>query len=242
MKHLFLLLGVLSITVCVSCSEKAQDAAAKSVENMEANGDDSIANTVAVADVAKENMEDNAKAIDVAAKDGKKAIDLPAKHTEEVAKSPTQHTGDVVRDAEQKTKDVDVAIKHTEKVVEKPTPHTGDVVRDTQQSTKDAAVASGNAQQPIEGIWNSGTENTKVEISQKNGEWVGKIISSDNEKATTGTVILKNLKKQHEIWKGELYSPRKKEWFDAVLKVEGSQLLVTVKSGLANKTVKWTKE
>ena len=248
MKYLFILLGVLLTTTYVACSEKAQDAAAKSVENMEANVDDTIANTAAVADVAKENMEDNAEefvanteALDVAAEDGKEAIDLSAKHTEEVVKRPTPHTGDVVRDAEQKTKDVDVAIKHTEEVVEKPTQHTGNVVRDAEQSTKDAAVAVGNARQPIEGIWDSGTENTKVEISQNNGEWVGKIISSDNEKAMIGKVILKNLKKQNEIWKGELYSPRKNEWFDAVLKVEGSQLLVTVKSGLMSKTVEWKK-
>ena len=216
MKYLFISLGVLLTTTYVACSEKAQDAAAKSVENMEANVDDTIANTAAVADVAKENMEAiaeefvaNTKALDVAAEDGKEAIDLSAKHTEEVVEKPTQHTGNVVRDAE--------------------------------QSIKDAAVAAGNAQQPIEGIWDSGTENTKVEISQNNGEWVGKIISSDNEKATIGKVILKDLKKQNVIWKGELFVVKRQKWADVEILPNGTKLDLIVSAGPSSRKVQWSK-
>lgn len=248
MKYLFILLGVLLTTTYVACSKKAQDAAAKSVENMEANVDDTIANTAAVADVAKENMEAiaeefvaNTKALDVAAEDGKEAIDLSAKHTEEVVKRPTPHAGDVVRHAEEKTKDVDVAIKHTEEVVEKPTQHTGNVVRDAEEKTRDVDVTVGNTQESIEGIWDSGTENTKIEISQNNGEWVGKIISSDNEKATIGKVILKDLKKQNEIWKGELFVVKRQKWTDVEIVPNGTKLDLIVSAGPSSRKVQWSK-
>lgn len=99
-----------------------------------------------------------------------------------------------------------------------------------------------NAQSSISGIWNTGQDNTKIEIESENGIYDGKIISSDNSNAKKGTLILKDVKSVSGKWKGKMYSPKKKEWFDAVLKVEGSQLLVTVKSGWVSKTVKWTKE
>ena len=66
------------------------------------------------------------------------------------------------------------------------------------------------------GIWDMGQDDTKI-------------------------VILKEVKSVSGKWKGRLYSPKKKEWFDAVLKVEGKKLLVTVKSGVMSKTVEWTK-
>ena len=257
MKRLFVLLGVLLITIYVSCGEKAKNAAAKSVEHIEDNVDDSIANTVAVADAAKENIEDiaeesveNTKALNVAAEDGKEAIDLSAKHTEEVVKSPTQNTEDVVRDAEEKTKDVDVAIKHTEEVVEKPSQNTGDVVRDAEEKTKDVAVkntekvvsvAADNSKQSIEGIWDWGTENTKIEILQSNGEWVGKIKSSDNEEATIGKVILKDLKKQNEKWVGKLFAVKRQKWTDVEIIPNGTKLDLTVSAGISSKKVQWSK-
>lgn len=230
----------------MSCGEKAKDAAAKSVEHIEDNVDDSIANTVALADVAKENIEDiaeesveNTKALNVAAEDGKEAIDLPAKHTEEVVKSPTQNTEDVVRDAEAKTQDLDVAIKHTEEVVEKPSRNTGDVVRDAEEKTRHVDVE--NTKQSIEGIWDSGTENTKIEILQSNGEWVGKIKSSDNEEATIGKVILKDLKKQNEKWVGKLFAVKRQKWTDVEIIPNGTKLDLMVSAGLSSKKVQWSK-
>ena len=248
MKPLFIFLGVLLTTGYISCSEKAKVVAAKSVEDIEDNGDDSIANTVAVSDIAKENTEDiaeefveNTKVLDVAAEDDKEATDLSVKHTEKAAKSPTQRTGEVVRDAEEKTKDVDTAIKHTEKAAKSPTQHTGDVVRDTEEKTKDVDVAVGNAQQSIEGIWDTGTENTKIKISQNNGEWVGKIISSDNEKVTIGKVILKDLNKQNEIWKGKLFVVKRQKWTDVEIIPKGAKLNLIVSAGFSSKKVQWSK-
>lgn len=99
-----------------------------------------------------------------------------------------------------------------------------------------------NAQQSINGIWNTGQENTKIEIKLENGMYNGKIISSDNAKAKKGTIILKDVKSIKGEWKGKLYSLKKKDWFDAILQLNGSVIVVTVKSGWGSKTVKWTKE
>lgn len=99
-----------------------------------------------------------------------------------------------------------------------------------------------NAQASLGGIWNMGQDNTKIEITEANGTYEGRIMASDNANAKIGNLILKDVKSVDGKWKGKLYSPKKKEWFDAVLKVEGKKLLVTVKSGWMSKTVEWTKE
>lgn len=92
------------------------------------------------------------------------------------------------------------------------------------------------------GIWDMGQDDTKIEITKNNGIYEGRIASSDNANAKIGNLILKEVKSVSGKWKGKLYSPKKKQWFDAVLNVEGKKLLVTVKSGVMSKTVEWTKE
>lgn len=96
--------------------------------------------------------------------------------------------------------------------------------------------------QSIAGIWNMGQDNTKIEITEGNGVYEGRVASSDNANAKIGSLILKDVKSVDGKWKGKLYAPKKKEWFDTTLKVAGKKLLVTVKSGLMSKTVEWTKE
>lgn len=87
-----------------------------------------------------------------------------------------------------------------------------------------------------------GQDNTKIEIEADNDVYTGRIVSSDNPKAIIGKLILKDVKFVGGEWKGKLYSPRKENWFDAVLKVKGNQLSVTVKSGWTSKTVEWTRK
>lgn len=216
MSRLFLSLCLLLTTGCEYFGDKVKDNTVQSVENIENNGDDSIAITVAEADVPKDKVEEiaeeyveNIKVLDVAAEVGKEAIDLSAKTPEEVVTSTTQNTQDSVRNVEEKAKGADVAV--------------------------------GKAQQSIEGIWDTGTENTKIEISQNNGEWVGKIISSDNEKATIGKVILKDLKKQNEIWKGELFVVKRQKWTDVEIVPNGNKLDLIVSAGPSSRKVQWSK-
>ncbi|MDX2245158.1 MAG: hypothetical protein SF052_00165 [Bacteroidia bacterium] len=99
-----------------------------------------------------------------------------------------------------------------------------------------------HAQVPLTGIWDMGQDNTKIEITENNGIYQGRIVSSDNTNAKIGNLILKEVKSVGGKWKGKLYSPKKKEWFDAVLEVKGGKLMVTVKSGWMSKVLTWSKE
>jgi hypothetical protein len=92
-----------------------------------------------------------------------------------------------------------------------------------------------NVQQSIEGIWNTGQDNTKIEIIGSNG----KIYSSDNKKATVGKPMIKELKKHENTYKGKLYLIRKNRWVDAVFVPNGNSLSVTISGGLQSKTLNW---
>ena len=98
-----------------------------------------------------------------------------------------------------------------------------------------------SAQDTLTGIWNTGQENTKIEITEADGVFTGAIHSSDNEKAKIGAQLLKEVKPSGEAWKGKLYSAKRGKWYNAELKPEGNKLLVTVKAGFMSKTIEWTK-
>lgn len=104
------------------------------------------------------------------------------------------------------------------------------------------ATLSMNAQQSIAGIWNTGKENTKIEISEVDGLYQGKIVSSDNEKAQIGKLLLKDIKAVRKGYKGKLFAAQRGEWMDAVLKEKGNQLSITVSAGFMSKTIEWVKE
>lgn len=92
------------------------------------------------------------------------------------------------------------------------------------------------------GVWNTGAQDTKVEISEANGAYVGNIISSDNSEVKIGKQLLKDLKPAGEGWQGKLYAPKKEQWLDAKLQEKGNHLMITVGSGWMSKTLEWTKE
>jgi len=95
------------------------------------------------------------------------------------------------------------------------------------------------AQQSLNGVWQTGVDNTKVETYQKNGAWFGKIISSDNSKAKTGTDILRNFKKNGDSWEGQLYAIKKDKLVNAVIKPTESKLLIKVSVGFFTKNLEW---
>ena len=99
-----------------------------------------------------------------------------------------------------------------------------------------------NAQNSIAGIWNMGEDNTKIEITETDGVFIGKIISSDNAKAKVGKQILKDVKFSNGKGKGKMYAAKKGKWYDAVIKEKGDQLNVTIKVGFMSKTLEWKKE
>ena len=98
------------------------------------------------------------------------------------------------------------------------------------------------AQTSIDGVWNTGKDNTKVKITKENNIWMGKILSSDNEKAPLGKEILKDLEKKGETWNGKLFVIRKKEWYNVRIQINGNELELIVKAGFINKSSIWERE
>jgi uncharacterized protein (DUF2147 family) len=92
----------------------------------------------------------------------------------------------------------------------------------------------------ISGTWDTGRENTKVEISEgESGVLSGIIRSSDNSKVETGLIMLKNLEKLDGTWKGKIYSLKRKEWFDVEIKLNGDQLMLEVSNRLFTRSIEW---
>lgn len=99
-----------------------------------------------------------------------------------------------------------------------------------------------NAQQSIAGTWNTGKENTKIEITEVDGLYQGKIVSSDNEKVKIGKLLLKEVRSVRKGYKGKLFAAKKGEWMDAMLEAKDNKLSITVSAGFMNKTIEWSKE
>lgn len=93
--------------------------------------------------------------------------------------------------------------------------------------------------QSITGIWNTGKDNTKIEISQFNGAWIGKIKSSDNKQVKIGKIILQKIKKEALKWTGKLYAPKRKEWYDVEISRKINTLELEINAGFFGKTIKW---
>jgi uncharacterized protein (DUF2147 family) len=97
-----------------------------------------------------------------------------------------------------------------------------------------------NAQSSLVGKWNTGQHNTIVEISELDGELNGKFVSSDNDRVEIGKIMVKDLKFEDGIWKGEIYSMRRESWMPAEFKPEGNELNLEVFAGKRSRKVTWT--
>lgn len=95
------------------------------------------------------------------------------------------------------------------------------------------------AQQSIEGVWNTGKENTTVEFKRTDKGLEGAILSSDNAKAKIGLLIVKKLKKEKGLYKGKLYAVKKRKWLDATFERKGATLEILVSSAWGSKTIEW---
>ncbi|MEO0723256.1 MAG: hypothetical protein AAFZ63_01860 [Bacteroidota bacterium] len=104
------------------------------------------------------------------------------------------------------------------------------------------SILSMNAQQSIAGVWNTGNDNTKIEITEVDGVYEGRIFSSDNDKAPIGKRLLKDVQLVDGEWQGKLYAAKREEWMDAVLEATGDELAITVKAGWVSRTVEWSRE
>ncbi len=101
---------------------------------------------------------------------------------------------------------------------------------------------STHAQESLKGVWNTGEDNTLIEIIEEDGAYAGKVTASDKTEAKIGAKILQDVALYKGEWKGKLYSAKKSKWFDVILNEEDNTLFLKVKAGLATKTVEWTRE
>lgn len=98
---------------------------------------------------------------------------------------------------------------------------------------------SAYSQSTIEGLWATGKDNTTVEIKATDDVLEGKIKSSDNTKAETGTRIIKNLRIVDGSYKGELYIIKMQRWVNTSFSLKREKLIVTVSAGFRSKTIEW---
>ena len=91
------------------------------------------------------------------------------------------------------------------------------------------------------GTWNTGEDNTIIEISEIDRKSAGKIKSSDNPKAKIGNVILKEVNKNGRIWEGKIYAAKRQEWYDADITQKGDVLEIEISVGFLSKTIEWKK-
>lgn len=95
------------------------------------------------------------------------------------------------------------------------------------------------AQEDIKGNWQTGDENTIVEIYNKEGAIFGKIISSDNVKATIGMDVMKNFIYKDGKWSGEIYSLKKKKTYTSEFTLSGQILDIKVFATMGTKELQW---
>lgn len=95
------------------------------------------------------------------------------------------------------------------------------------------------AQSDFSGKWYVGEKNTVVKLEKTNSVYTGKIIASDDPKAEIGKLIVKDLKETNGKWKGKLYAPKRKEWYDAEFKLKADKLIIKISVGHFSKTIEW---
>ena len=96
-------------------------------------------------------------------------------------------------------------------------------------------------QSNLTGTWDTGEDNTIIEITEIEDKPTGKIKSSDNPKAKIGNVILKEVNKNGRIWKGKIYAAKRQEWYDAEITQKGDVLEIEISVGFFSKTLEWNK-
>ena len=91
----------------------------------------------------------------------------------------------------------------------------------------------------IKGKWNTGVENTIIEIYKTSNGFQGKVISTDKTEIKKNQVVLRNITQKGGVWKGEFYIPTFGMWLDTKLQPRPKEMEVTVYTWLMSKTKTW---
>lgn len=97
------------------------------------------------------------------------------------------------------------------------------------------------AQPSILGRWNIGQENTVIEVKETAGKIEGRIVTSDHTKVPIGRLILKDVYRVNQNFKGKLYSLRKGKWFDTEFYLKQEKMEVAITVGWATRKINWKK-
>ncbi|WP_101756637.1 hypothetical protein [Oceanicoccus sp. KOV_DT_Chl] len=98
------------------------------------------------------------------------------------------------------------------------------------------------AQDMGEGIWLTGEDGRKVKTYYRNGEWFGKLISSDNAGAPIGTDVLRHIILENGVWKGQVYAVKRDMLIDAIIEPADEKIVINISVGMFSKTLEWYKE
>jgi uncharacterized protein (DUF2147 family) len=97
------------------------------------------------------------------------------------------------------------------------------------------------AEGTLDGTWQTGEDNSLVEVTEQGGVSTGKLVSSDNPKAKIGTEILRNFKLVDGVWTGTLYAAKRGKLYPATITPSADTLSINVSAGMMTKKVSWTK-
>lgn len=97
------------------------------------------------------------------------------------------------------------------------------------------------AQDSLAGAWQTGEDNSVVKVTEQDGVYSGKLVSSDNPKAKMGTEILKDFRQADGAWKGSLYAAKRGKWYKASIVPSANTLNIIVSAGIVTQKVTWKK-
>ncbi len=108
-------------------------------------------------------------------------------------------------------------------------------------SGADVLVNKEHASSKILGCWKDEDQGAVVEVTQKNGVFVGRLISTPHREVKLGIAIFRGLKfdAAENRWVGRVYAPRRDSTYNATFQVKGNILKMKVTFGLLWKNVKW---
>ena len=97
-----------------------------------------------------------------------------------------------------------------------------------------------NAQSNIEGLWITVDENnTVIEVLKQDNQYQGIRRSSDNKDYIIGELVLKELTPKGNKWKGKIYAPTRKKWYDVEITPHNDMLKLKISVSIFSKTIEW---
>jgi uncharacterized protein (DUF2147 family) len=103
------------------------------------------------------------------------------------------------------------------------------------------ALAAEQSPDAIVGSWKPADHEVAVKIIKAGATYTGSAIGSDGQTQEIFKALSWDAAAQ--VWKGEVYAPKRKSYFPAVVRLQGSDSFVlTAGSGAFSKETTWTRQ